>query len=294
MRKEILLFTIVFVLLSSSILPAFSQIGSRNILEEYCQANWKTDPTGCSEYIVNGNFQLPQHQDIIETTQPTPIPSQTKLNSSQIFDIIKFSDDSTSIIILVGLVVIIVIGIMIFITNKNMLKVKQVSKSNVDNKKTHQNENQRRYDEELRSSASDALHELGKQINNDNTHRLSEEKILEERRKRERRRIEQEEIRQREKHEQKKVDSKSEMFSHSKSGIPSIDQILHSNNPYDTFNISQAATCDEIKSKFKELSLEYNAAKNSVNRTTKEQELITKAQAKIINAYDFLKKQHCG
>lgn len=158
-----------------------------------------------------------------------------------------------------------------------------------------QEKSSKQYDDEFVDSAYDALHELGKQVHKENTNKLSREKILEERQKRERQTIEQEaqeEIRRRENLQEQHTKSKT--FSHSNSGLPSINQILHSNDPYETFNITQDSTCDDIKLKFKELSKNYNAARGSVNRTPEEQERLTKTQSKINTAYDFLRKKHCG
>lgn len=86
------------------------------------------------------------------------------------------------------------------------------------------------------------------------------------------------------------------MFSQNtnKKGIPSINQILHSNDPYVIFNLTQDTTCDEIKSAYKELSKNYNASRGSANRSHEEQERLTKTQSKINIAYDSLRKEHCG
>lgn len=149
-------------------------------------------------------------------------------------------------------------------------------------------------------SFDDALRELSKRLNKDNPNKLSREKVLEERRKRERQAIEQEaqeEIAQKNNLQEQKEHPfrTSSIFSRSnRSETPSINQILNSNDPYVTFNITPDTTCDEIKSKYRELSRNYNASRGSVNRTREEQELLTRTQIKIINAYDFLKRKHCG
>jgi hypothetical protein len=150
-------------------------------------------------------------------------------------------------------------------------------------------------DDEFDGSAYDALQELGKRVNKENSNKLSREKILEERRKRERQTIEQEaqeELRRRENLQEQSTISKT--FSQSNFGLPSINQILHSSDPYETFNITQESTCDDIKSKYKELSKNYNATRGSINHTPEEQERLTKIQSKINIAYDFLRKKHCG
>ena len=152
------------------------------------------------------------------------------------------------------------------------------------------------FDDEFRGSATDALNELGRQIHGDNTNRISREKILEERRKRESIEQEaQEEINRRENlKKQENISIKSKILSRSNSGLPSINQILHSSDHYEVFNISQNTTCNEIKSQYKELSKKYNAARGSVNRTNEEQERLNKTQSKINITYDFLRKKHCG
>lgn len=163
-----------------------------------------------------------------------------------------------------------------------------------EKQKRFSNEN----DSDDEDSFDDAMQELGRRINQDNPNRLSRKKILEERRKRERQTIEQEardEINKRENLiEQENIFTKSKIISRSKSGLPSINQILHSSDHYETFNISQDSTCDEIKSKYKELSKNYNAARGSVNRNYEEQERLNKTQSKINIAYNFLRKKHCG
>ena len=177
--------------------------------------------------------------------------------------------------------------------------------------------------DEFHGSASDALQELSRQVNKEKPNKLSREQILEERRKREKQSTEQEaqekvklsreqileERRKREKQSieqesqekvkhkespKQKISIKSKILSHFNSSLPSIDQILHSRDPYETFNIDQESTCDDIKSKYKELSKNYNAIKGSANRSSEEQELLTKTQSKINIAYDFLRKKHCG
>ena len=151
--------------------------------------------------------------------------------------------------------------------------------------------------DEFHGSSYDALQELGKRVYKENPNKLSREKILEERRKRERQTIEQEaqeEIRRRENlKKQEKTSITSKIFSRLNSDLPSVNKILHSNDPYETFNISRDSTCDDIKSKYKELSKNYNATRGSVNRTREEQERLTKTQSKINIAYDFLRKKHC-
>ena len=162
-------------------------------------------------------------------------------------------------------------------------------------------EKQKRFDTENNSdgidSFGDAMQELGRQIHGDSPNRLSREKILEERRKRKRRTIEQEaqeEMKRRDLKEQDKTSTKPKIFSHVKSEIPSINQILHDNDPYVTFNLTQDTTCNEIKSRYKELSKNYNASRGSVNRTKEEQERLTRVQSKINIAYNFLRKKHCS
>ncbi len=36
--------------------PSFAQTGSRDILDEYCKNNWKTDPVQCPDYVPEGYF----------------------------------------------------------------------------------------------------------------------------------------------------------------------------------------------------------------------------------------------
>ena len=165
------------------------------------------------------------------------------------------------------------------------------------NEKPREEKKSRRvYGEEFHGSA-DALQELGKQINKNDSNKISRQKILEERRRRERQAIEQEareEVRRREQDKKQEQNSIKSKISRSKSDLPSINQILHSSDPHETFNISKDSTCDEIKSQYKQLSKNYNAARGSANRTPEEQERLTKAQSKINVAYDFLRKNHCG
>lgn len=153
-------------------------------------------------------------------------------------------------------------------------------------------------DNEDTESINETLQELGKRVNRDNPNKISREKILAERRKRERQKVEQEaqeEVNRREKIKEK-TSAKSKIFSPSsnKQEIPSINQILHCNDPYVTFNLTQDTTCDEIKSTYKKLSKNYNASRGSANRSAEEQERLTKIQSKINIAYDFLRKKHCG
>jgi len=153
-------------------------------------------------------------------------------------------------------------------------------------------------DDEDIGSFDEAIQELGKRVHKDNPNKISREKILAERRKRERQKIEQEaqeEVNRREKIKEK-TSTKSKIFSRSsnKEDIPSVNQILHCNDPYLTFNLTQDTTCNEIKSVYKKLSKNYNASRGSANRSPEEQERLTKTQSKINIAYDFLRKKHCG
>lgn len=182
-------------------------------------------------------------------------------------------------------------------------------------------------DDENLESFNDSLQELSKRLHRDYSHqfskpspkidyaddysqepipnekskKLSREEVILERTKREREKIEeqpQEENKRREgiqDENKEKIHPRSRIFSRSsdKQNIPSINQILQSNDPYKTFNLTENTTCDEIKSKYKELSRSYNAAFGSVNRTHEEQELLTKTQSMINIAYDFLRKKHC-
>ena len=46
--KPVMIIAIVFVLFIPTTI--FTQEGSRNIMEEYCQANWEDDLSGCADY----------------------------------------------------------------------------------------------------------------------------------------------------------------------------------------------------------------------------------------------------
>ncbi len=152
-------------------------------------------------------------------------------------------------------------------------------------------------DDEDIGSFEEVIQELGKRVYRDNPNKISREKILAERRKREQQKIEQEaqEVNRRQKIKEK-TSTKSETVSQTrnKKEIPSVNQILHCNDPYVTFNLTQDTTCDEIKSVYRKLSKNYNASRGSANRSQDEQERLTKTQSKINIAYDFLRKKHCG
>ena len=76
--------------------------------------------------------------------------------------------------------------------------------------------------------------------------------------------------------------------------MPSIDQILQGKDPYVIFGLPRDTTCNEIKSKFKELSRTYNASSGIMNKTPEEKEQLTRIQSRINIVFDFLKKRHCN
>lgn len=76
--------------------------------------------------------------------------------------------------------------------------------------------------------------------------------------------------------------------------LPSINQILQGKDPYVIFDLPRDTTCNEIKSKFKELSRMYNASSGIMNKTLEEKEQLTRIQSRINIVFDFLKKQHCN
>ncbi|QLH06968.1 HNH endonuclease signature motif containing protein [Nitrosopumilus ureiphilus] len=51
--KSIAILSII-LLLSITIIPSFSQTGSRDIMSEYCQDNWQHDPVRCADFIPEG------------------------------------------------------------------------------------------------------------------------------------------------------------------------------------------------------------------------------------------------
>ena len=83
------------------------------------------------------------------------------------------------------------------------------------------------------------------------------------------------------------------MSSYFEPKIPAPEEILHSDgDPYIIFGISNKATCREIKSQYKELSIKYNAARGIYNKTKEEIEKITKIQMMVNQANEELKKNH--
>ena len=149
-------------------------------------------------------------------------------------------------------------------------------------------------------SYDDLLDKLGRHTRSDS--RLHEEQVISEETKQTRQKIEQEareEIKKQAKsksNSQDKVSAKATTPSRPNDGmaVPSINQILHTADPYKIFNVTQDVTCAQIKARFKKLSKNYNASRGSANRTRKEQRLLTQAQSKINLAYDFLSKRHCS
>jgi hypothetical protein len=137
---------------------------------------------------------------------------------------------------------------------------------------------------------------------NEESKKIFGEEIISERTKKERQRIEQqaqEEIKRRESlkdQSKEKASAKSRVSSRPKNvqKLPSIDQILQGKDPYVIFGLPRDTTCNEIKSKFKELSIMYNASSGIMNKTLEEKEQLTRIQSRINIVFDFLKKQHCN
>ena len=137
---------------------------------------------------------------------------------------------------------------------------------------------------------------------NEESKKTFDDKIISERTKKERQKIEQqarEEIKRREtlKNQSKeKPSAKSRLSSRLKNSqnLPSINQILQGKDPYVIFDLPRDTTCNEIKSKFKELSRMYNASSGIMNKTLEEKEQLTRIQSRINIVFDFLKKRHCN
>ena len=137
---------------------------------------------------------------------------------------------------------------------------------------------------------------------NEESKKTFDDEIVSERTKKERQKIEQqaqEEIQRREtlKDQSKEKSSvKSRVSSRPKNAqnLPSIDQILQGKDPYVIFGLPLDTTCNEIKSKFKELSRTYNASSGIMNKTLEEKEQLTRIQSRINIVFDFLKKRHCN
>jgi|APSaa5957512535_1039671.scaffolds.fasta_scaffold08552_2 hypothetical protein len=49
--KIVIIIALAFVLVFSSVLPVYSQSGSRDIMDEYCIENWQRDPVQCANYV---------------------------------------------------------------------------------------------------------------------------------------------------------------------------------------------------------------------------------------------------
>jgi len=163
---------------------------------------------------------------------------------------------------------------------------------------------------------------------NPNSNKLSPEQVESERRRREQNSLDQEKIesdtrpreqnklsreqveterRRREQNKQPHSQTESEkitqkpkakpgIFSRfsSKTKLPDINQILHSEDPYVVFGLKPDTTCDEVKMKFRELSRVYNASRGSINKSLEEKKQINTIQSRINLAYDKLRKKHCG
>ena len=143
---------------------------------------------------------------------------------------------------------------------------------------------------------------IRKETLNEESKKTFDDKIISERTKKERQKIEQqarEEIKRRETlkdQNKEKSSSKSRVSSRPNNAqkLPSIDQILQGKDPYVIFGLPRDTTCNEIKSKFKELSRTYNASSGIMNKTLEEKEQLTRIQSRINIVFDFLKKQHCN
>ena len=137
---------------------------------------------------------------------------------------------------------------------------------------------------------------------NEESKKTFDDEIVSERTKKERQKIEQqaqEEIKRRETFKdqsEEKSSAKSRISSrpNNTQNLPSINQILQSKDPYVIFDLPRDTTCNEIKSKFKELSRTYNASSGIMNKTLEEKEQLTRIQSRINIVFDFLKKQHCN
>ena len=137
---------------------------------------------------------------------------------------------------------------------------------------------------------------------NEESKKVFNEKIISERTKKERQKIEQqarEEIKRRETlkvQSNEKSSTKSRIHSrpNNAQNLPSVNQILQGKDPYVIFGLSRDTTCNEIKSKFKELSRTYNASSGIMNKTLEEKEQLTRIQSRINIVFDFLKKRHCN
>jgi hypothetical protein len=136
---------------------------------------------------------------------------------------------------------------------------------------------------------------------NEESKKTFDDETVSERTKKERQKIEQqarEEIKRREtlkdpSKEKSSVKSRVSPRPKNSQNLTPIDQILQGKDPYVIFGLSLDTTCNEIKSKFKELSRTYNASSGIMNKTPEEKEQLTRIQSRINIVFDFLKKRHC-
>lgn len=189
------------------------------------------------------------------------------------------------------------------VEEEDLLKRAKNAKSRSDHKQAVNQE----YEPE---SFDDALEQIGKNIKGDyKINKLTREQIESERQRRqkvsreheeaERKGIEQSRVHSQtisEKPTSKKPKSNSGLFSHfsPKPNIPSANQILQSHDPYVIFGLKPDTTCDEIKSKYRELSRTYFASRGIIHKSEEEKDQSNAIQRRINVANDKLRERHCG
>ena len=111
MKTLAIFLTVVFLVP----ITVFAQ-DSRDLMAEYCEQNWKNDPSGCSEYAKDGRFTTPEPSH--EPKGPEPASQedvQTIRPSSEHQKFITFDVDSVLPILVVGSAVIVGIGVAIYV-----------------------------------------------------------------------------------------------------------------------------------------------------------------------------------
>ena len=70
------------------------------------------------------------------------------------------------------------------------------------------------------------------------------------------------------------------------------EPILMAKNPHKVFGLSRNATCDQIKSRYKELAKTHNSSRGRINKSKQDNERADAIMSNISNAYSNLKTVH--
>ncbi len=229
-------------------------------------------------------------------TQPNSEPSLTNTQSqsaNQITNEPQFTlnlspDDLFHFVMISGIIVIIVV--IAFVVRRTVVKRdKPKSYEELEKIKKHEREEI----EKGKKREAERKHEKERKKENENQQKILDEKLREDEKVEEERRYQEfltkdKERKEREEKQKKLQQEREEKERQKQQEKLAAERYRHSDDPYETLGIPRNATCEELKTRHKQLIKKYQSV-NLVNTSQQEKERLTKIVAKINAARDKIR-----